>query len=221
MKPAGNWNLSGLILEGISGSGKTALLQRLLRLPRFTERNFSSSLVLSEHQTQRILERKDREQGLVLADHLAVLNQPVAYLETVNQRLAQMQWCQANLTDMRMPYIFERFHFTHVVQYEHVNWADVAPIDARLARLNARVVVLVADASSLEQRIITQRSGPFRDYIRRFGSTNAQIIDHFLNQQAALTDLCQMTQLENLVIDTSTQSLDVSLHQVIEFWGAI
>lgn len=206
-------------MEGVSGSGKTALLRELLYSERFNRRTYFSTLVLSEHQTQRVLERKDREEGLTVADNLDLLDAHVSYLESLNHRLEQMQWCQANLTDMRLPYILERFHFTHVVQYSHLAWADVAPMDERLSHLNCKVCVFVANTSTLEQRIIHDRSGPFRDYIKRFGKTNADIVAHFVRQQNHLLELCGRTKLPCLVVDTGQDDLQACLEQLLDFWA--
>jgi thymidylate kinase len=216
-----NWNISGLILEGVSGSGKSALLRELIRSERFVQRSFHSTIVLSEHQTQRVLERKERERGLTPADNLALLNQHVAYLESLRDGLEQMQWCQANLTDMRIPYLLERFHFTHVYHYPYLTWQEVESIDQRLARLNCKVCVFTADAPTLEQRIITDRTGPFRDYIKRFGATNGEIVQHYLDQQERLLALCRQSNLETRVVDTSSDEISQTVAQALDFWGAL
>ncbi len=65
-----NWNISGLIVEGISGTGKTALFRALLSSDRFIHKPFLSTVALSEYQTQRVLERRERETGLEVADNL-------------------------------------------------------------------------------------------------------------------------------------------------------
>ncbi|MEW6711039.1 MAG: hypothetical protein AB1403_14525, partial [Candidatus Riflebacteria bacterium] len=103
-----SWNISGLLLEGISGSGKTAVLSEVLGSERFLRRPFMSSLVLTEHQTQRVLERKEREEGLSIADNLNLLNQHLTYIEQGNEGLERMQWCNPSSKAMKMPFILER-----------------------------------------------------------------------------------------------------------------
>ena len=86
-----NWNLSGLILEGTCGSGKTSIFQALLRSNRFVRRTFPSVVVLSEHQTQRVLEQKEREEGLKREDNISLLEGHVSYLERLRDRLERVQ----------------------------------------------------------------------------------------------------------------------------------
>ena len=105
------WNVSGLILDGICGTGKTTIFRSIIQSERFVQKSFLSSVVLSEHQTQRVLERKEREKGLASSDNVCLLDQHVAYLELMRDRLEQMQWSENNRTNMRIPYLFERFHF--------------------------------------------------------------------------------------------------------------
>ncbi|MFC1601889.1 hypothetical protein ACFL34_06015 [Candidatus Sumerlaeota bacterium] len=216
-----NWNTSGLIIEGICGTGKTTLFHALLQCIRFVQKSFLSTIALSEHQTQRVLEHKEREQGLAPADNIALLDQHVTYWESIHTRLEQMPWRQDNRTNMRMLYILERFHFTHVYHYRHMNWRDVQGIDARLAQLNCKLCLLTMSDTMMEQRIITSRDAGWRDYLKQYGETNDEIIEHYIAQQELLRRLCEQSQLDTLIIDTSESSIDTILPQVLDFWGAI
>ncbi len=168
--------MSGLILDGICRTGKTTIFRSLLQAAPFVKRSFLSSLVLSEHQTQRVLERKEREEGLKQSDNVALLDQHVTYLECMRDRLGQMQWCENNRTNMRIPYVFERFHFTHVYHYTHMSWPDVQEIDTRLAGLNCKLCLFSMDDSMLKRRIFTNRSPGWREYLARYGETDDEIV---------------------------------------------
>ena len=72
--------MKGLILEGVPGTGKTTLLKSMLRSRRYVDRSFLSTIVLSEHQTQRVLEAKEEEEGLDRHDNVALLESHLAYL---------------------------------------------------------------------------------------------------------------------------------------------
>lgn len=211
----------GLLLEGICGTGKTTLLHSLQRAERFTDRTYPSSIVLSEHQTQRVLEYKERVDGLVVADNLALLEQHVAYFEALQHHLDEMVWCNNGQTAMRIPYILERFHFTHVYHYSHMAWEDVAEIDRRLGELNCKLCVLTIDDAVLEERIISSRNASWRRYISRFGKTDAEIIAYYSEQQNLLRALFEKSVLEKMMIDTTKASVRETLRKVIDFWGAI
>ncbi len=214
-----NWNISGLILDGVCGTGKTTLFRALQQSEAFSHRSFLSVIALSEHQTQRVLERKERDTGLATDDNVALLDQHVSYLETVQNRLNQMEWCQNNRTNMRIPYLLERFHFTHVHHYNHMSWSDVEDIDRRLAELNCKLCLLTVDDSILADRIISGRNAEWRNYLSRYGETDDEILEYFAEQQKLLRALCDESELDTLIVDTTKASVEDTLDQVIKFWA--
>lgn len=197
------------------------MFRSLLQSERFVRKSFLSAVVLSEHQTQRVLERKEREDGLLLSDNGSLLDQHVTYLESVNDRLDQMSWCQNNRTNMRIPYVFERFHFTHFHHYDHVCWEDMQEIDSRLANLNCRLCLFTMDGSMLKHRIIENRDSGWREYLKRYGETDGEILAYYAVQQEMLRALCEKSKLDTLIVDTTNTSLQDTLDQVLDFWGAI
>jgi adenylate kinase family enzyme len=218
---AENWNLSGLILEGICGTGKTTLFRALVQSDRFVHKPYLSTIALSEHQTQRVLERQEREAGLSCADNLALLDQHVSYLESLRNRLDQMEWCDNNETPMRLAFLLERFHFTHVYHYPHMTWKDVMEIDYRLAQLGCKVCLLTADDATLEQRLFHGRDPGWLSYIKRFGETNDEILEYYSRQQQLLLNLAEKSQLPALLIDTSAADVREVIDQILDFWGAV
>jgi len=215
-----NWNISGLILEGVCGTGKSTVFRALQQSERFSRRSFLSAIVLSEHQTQRVLERKEREVGLAVADNVGLLDQHVSYLEAVRDRLDQMEWCQNNRTNMRVPYILERFHFTHVYHYPHMTWEHVQPIDHRLSELNCKLCLLTISDALLQERIIDNRNAAWREYLSRYGQTDEEILQHYATQQQVLRDLCKRSEIDSLILDTSLIGVDDAVNQAMDFWGA-
>ena len=132
-----------------------------------------------------------------------------------------MPWRQDNRTNMRLLYILERFHFTHVYHYQHINWQDVQSIDARLAQLNCKLCLLTMSDAAMEQRIITSRDSGWREYLTQYGKTNDEIIEHYISQQELLRRLCEQSQLDTLIIDTSESSIDNTLEQALDFWNTV
>ena len=216
-----SWNISGLILEGISGTGKSTVLKALVNSERFVKKTYPSSIILSEHQTQRVLEQKDRETGLTVSDNILLLDQHVSYLEQLNDRLEKMLWCRNNQTNMRIPYILERFHFTHVYHYNHITWKDVKSIDLRLSDINCKSCIFTLNREILEKRIFTGRDAAWNNYIQRYGDTPKQILEYFINQQDELLTLSDKSKLDSKIIDASDLSIDDMLNQVLDFWGAV
>lgn len=213
-----SWNISGLILEGICGAGKTTLFRSITRSARFNHRTAPTLIALTEHHTQRVLEEQERNEGLTPADNTSLLDSHVAYLELLNQRLEKMPWRENNRTNMRVCYLLERFHFTHVYHYPHMNWELVQSIDARLAQLNCRLCLLTIDESQFEDRIILGRDDGWREYLKRYGQTNAEIVAHYTERQRLLIDLCQRSRLPTTILNTSNLSEADALNHVLDFW---
>ncbi len=214
-----NHSISGLIIEGVCGSGKTTILKKLTESPRFQNKSGQSTIVLSEHHTQRVLEKKERTAGLRRADNLNLLDEHATYLENMNERLARMPWAENGRSNMRLAYIFERFHLTHVSHYEHMQWEDVQDIDNRLARLNCKAILLIVDRHELQQRVEIGRDSGWREYLTRFGETDSEITDHYLGQQCVLQKLCERSKLEILMISTSEVDAETTTARILDHWG--
>jgi hypothetical protein len=216
---AGEWNVSGLLLEGVSGSGKTALLRALLDGNDFASGGPLSTMILTEHQTQRVLEKRDREQGLTVVDNLGLLEGHVGYLESLNARLEAMEWCRKGQTNQRVRFVLERFHLTHVVQYEHMTWPMLEDIDRRLADLRATLVLLLVDEAALHDRLFSGRDEAWLSYMQRFGKTRGKIVAHFMRQQEEYVALADRSSLRSITVETGRLRASEAAHVVLDLWN--
>ncbi|MBI5297333.1 MAG: hypothetical protein HY869_17785 [Chloroflexi bacterium] len=213
-----NRDVSGLIVEGICGAGKTALVHALTQSAPFVQKSYLSSIVISEHHTSRILEQKLSREGLVPADHLEVLEFYVQFFEQVSERSSRMDWSARNRTNHRFPFLLERFHLTHVFHYG-LDWEYVRPIDVRLAKLNCKLCILEVDEADMEQRIILERNNAgWQQFLRQFGNSNLEIVEYYKKQQELLFNLLPRTRMEWLKINTSRACMDEIVPQVLSFW---
>jgi len=87
--------------------------------------------------------------------------------------------------------------------------------------LNCKVIVLTIDGSDLEEHIILNRTVGWCDYVRRFGETHGEIVEHYTRQQDRLLELCAKTSLELLILDTTYQGEEDTLCQALDFKGAV
>ena len=210
-----NWNVKGLVLEGVPGTGKTTLLRSILRSQRYVDRSFLSTIVLSEHQTQRVLEAKEKEEGLDRHDNVTLLESHVRYLGGILRGLKGMPWCENGRTNNRVTYLIERFHLTHVYHYAHVEWKDVAHIDSQLADFGCKLCLVIGDPREIVERIRRDRPG-WKEWA---GGIDAA--GHLRAQQDCLLGLRAESVLESMIIDSSTTGLENSLDRVLDFWGAV
>lgn len=211
------WNMNGLILEGIAGSGKSTVLRALTAHDCWTKKPYLSSIILSEHQTQRVLEAKERQSGLQVEDHLTLLADIIGMLEQFSRRLSQMDWAERRRDGHKLAYALERFHLSHVYHYPDMSWEYVQPIDERLCALQAKVCILTIGEHVIRQRIIDDTKKQWKSYLEGIGG-NEEIIAHFQRQQETLLQLLQRTQLPCRVIDTSVRSVESIVEEIFAFW---
>jgi hypothetical protein len=213
-----NWDVSGLIIEGICGTGKTTLVHALTKSAPFVQKSYPSSIVLSEHHTQRVLEQKESMEGLTPDDNLKLLEFYVQFFEKMHERSSQMDWSARNRTNHRLPYLLERFHLTHVYHYG-LTWEHVRSIDERLSKINCKLCILEIDDTDMEQRIFKRNEAGWLKYLHIFGNSNSEIIDHYKKQQDLLLGLLHKTRLEWLKINTSVISVEETVSRLIAFWN--
>lgn len=103
----------GVLLEGVACSGKSSLLAALLSHPSFVARKGLSSVILTEHYTQRVLESKGPRAALRVEDNVALLREHAHYIAKLEARLRAMRrWQEEDLANPRMTVVIERFHLT-------------------------------------------------------------------------------------------------------------
>lgn len=213
-----------VVLEGVAGSGKSSLLRALLAHPRFVNRPGLSSLVLSEHHTQRVLEGLGPRANLRVADNLELLGGHVDYLTSIASRLDRMtRWKRARLENPRFVAIVERFHLTHVLNYAHLEWSDVSDLDRDLASIGAGLCVTTASPDELRARL-TSRGPDWGTFLSDPGqrrhlpevASPTERVDYLIAQQAALRELAARSSMTRVEIDTSALVPEAAAERVLD-----
>lgn len=176
--------------------------------------------VLSEHHTLRVLENKFLAGTLTTQDSTTLLDTHVKYLERLRTNLEQTDWLERDRMAQKLPFIFERFHFSHVYHYDTVDWADVVDIDKRLLELGTKVCLFTIDPDDIQERIIEdyKKSG-WQDYLKTLGSNDTEIKAHFVRQQDEILKLIDKTVLQVKIIETSKLTTNQIVQEVIKYWG--
>lgn len=213
------WNTNGLIVEGIAGTGKSSAIRALLASEAWTKKPYLSSIVLSEHQTQRVLESRQARGELCVQDHLTLLWNIVTMLEQFQSGLCQMDWAERSRSGHKLPFLLERFHFSHVFHFDELEWDHVREIDRRLAALNTKVCILALDRAALRERILGDRKKEWQPYLRGLGDSEEAILDYFWRRQERLLELSRRTQLPCRIIDTSNTPVERVVAETLRFWG--
>lgn len=206
-----NTNISGFIIDGIAGTGKTSALNVYLK--NAPEKDHLSNIILSEHQTLRVLEY-EKDKSTQTSQNL--LNTHVTYLENLKHHLDKSDWLKRDRNAQKVSFILERFHFSHIYHFDHVDWQDVEEIDNRLKRLNTKLYLFTIKPSDIKSRIIDdyKKSG-WGDYLKTLGSSEDEIIDYFTKKQDLMLKLADKTKLEVIIVNTSKLSPNQAANKLI------
>lgn len=214
----------GVVLEGVACAGKSSLLRALLRHPSFVDRPGASSVVLTEHHTQRVLEARGPRAQLRVQDNVTLLREHADYLANMAGRLRPMtRWQEHNLGNPRLTAVIERFHLTHVLNYEHLDWHDVTEIDAQLAEIGVRLCLVTAAPAELRRRLRGDRAGAWGAFLTEPGQRGhfAEPPDdeakcrYFLAQQEDMLTLAERSRMPKLLVDTTTLSPRAAAEMVL------
>jgi hypothetical protein len=205
-----------LIIEGTSGAGKSTLIDALLRRHVATSapRKIRSVLHLAQSHTYGPLARAEDNAKLTVAANLEHLDQIVSHIEWFHASVAEhdRRWAFAAL---------DTLHLTHCVRPGVVGWPDVAPIDARLAAIGAKLLFLEAEPATLWQRGIAPRLNEqfLTEYARKFGATNEEIHAYFVDEQNRLRELAARSAMRVLTLEAG-QPVESLVEKAYDFWVA-
>ncbi len=209
---------TGILVEGIPATGKSTVINRLLKREEIIDRNFMPFFTFGEEITQRVLEKKHNQGVITRRDNLELLESIIAPLEQYQKYYRQRGWQGADAKP-RFAFLLERFHLTHSIYFDHINWPDLLFIDQRLNKLNTKLCFLYMEQEVMEERIITSRSLRWRRYISRFGQSNQGIINYYYQQQEKKRGLVKESSLPSLMIDTSRGDWGQYVEEILDFWG--
>ncbi len=141
----------GIILEGISCSGKTSTMyaiKKLFACDHTLERNV---IMLGEHYTQALnmvhgnLKHHDK------SEHTKMLNQRVNMIEELNQWAVSLG--DYRRTSRGLYTIFERGIINHIAYYNDYDNPEIIDMARRLSTLGIESVVLIISEKNIEERI--------------------------------------------------------------------
>jgi len=205
----------GLLLEGIVSSGKTSVIRELQTRKRWVER--SSKLILSDLFTVRANEhlrsRNERTYRTLMRQNLDVLE--AAHEIEIASQLASPG------SGRDLAYVLERFHISNAIDYADGNFEAYRDIDATLATLGCRGVVLTVPDMFAGARIreTFERRGPrWKAYCEKLEARVGDVGRHFLAKQEQIKAGARWSSMEFRVIETTERDWRMAVDAVLEFW---
>jgi thymidylate kinase len=160
----------GIMLEGVSGVGKTSTLLALKQLQASNENNERSVIVLGEHYCQILREDNGRFELMNRNEHIKLLKSRLSLIEDLKQYACSVG--NASRRSRGLFVILERFYLNHIVHFDDGDSAEMLEISERINRLGIKEVLLVA---SDEKHLDKHNNEPYDDLQ---GLSNEQIKQH-------------------------------------------
>lgn len=194
--------MRGVIIEGVTGSGKSATYERLKR--GFDQ---DSGLLLSQVFTQRLLEHLPRRSA---SDVLMLCDNYVSFLESIQALYESSVFVtHPRKESLRFSFIFESFHMNHILEFGLGDKQIFGPLEKRLRNIGTTVVMLKIPEDRILERSIRRtrqsRSARWLQYQMAFGMTDDELATRYKLQQRELEQWVVDSRLPHVVVDTSEE----------------
>ncbi|HYH80385.1 MAG TPA: hypothetical protein VEX86_11330 [Longimicrobium sp.] len=204
-----------LLVEGVSGLGKSTLLDALVR--RHVADAEPRRLRTVVHLTQA------HTYGPLAAGEDAGTLTREACIEHLEGIVGTLEWLAASVAGEATAKCFvvvDCLHLTACLRPGVVSWGDVAPLDRRLAALGCRLLLLDGDDDTVRERAVRARWET--DFIqgyarRRFGPGEAELVAHFQRERDVFRELFAASQMPRLQLPAEASELETA-EAAFRFW---
>ena len=195
-----------LIIEGVTGAGKSETLRALGRQPALAA-GLGSGRVISEEDTLGEVMDEIAQLGGPPARHVWRLDRVLTALERESRAAPEAR------------FVLERFHLSYYALLP--DWTLYEAYERALERLGCASVLLTIDPSALAARSLERVDRRGTDWtegmIAHYGSRDAALSAIARSQQRRL-DALTLTRLPTLVIDTTGRAWDDDARDILKWW---
>jgi thymidylate kinase len=195
--------IRGVVLEGLSCSGKTSTLRALKMVQAEDKEAERSLIVLSEHYSQVLNNVKGSLQRQERSEHLILLDERISMLEHLNDWVAHLgDWSRGS---RGLFYILERFHINHRQAFLGENISELLEIENRLSSLGAKTVLLTISDNAVEERLRHREGAEWNRY------SSVEIEEkcrEFINMQILLREQSTFSPVKTIEINTDNMQWD-------------
>lgn len=195
-----------LIIEGVTGAGKSETLRALGRQSAFAAR-LGPGRVIPEEDTLGEVMDEIAQLGGPPARHVWRLDRVLAALERESRAALGAR------------FVLERFHLSYYALLP--DWTLYETYERALERLGCASVLLTVDPSALAARSLERADrrgmGWTEGMIAHYGSRDAALSAIARSQQRRL-DALTLTRLPTRIIDTTGQDWDDDAREILKWW---
>ena len=204
--------MSGLIIEGVCASGKTTILNKLIKRPSYVSKQ--NKIQLNEYLTERIIENLNPSPQ----QRVDLLKDYVDMISKAHNNFNRSRFKDVVNSYIKPCYILERFHFTHGVEVG--DFYPFKKIDYDLNNLDFKVIILTMDEDIIKERIndtFQRRPKTWYNYVMSFGGLDGAA-NKYIMMQRKLLELSKESILPIHVIDTSKGLWEDYVNEAEEIW---
>ncbi len=186
-----------IIIEGVTGAGKTSTIARLKSILSF-------KLIGEDDTFDDFMAELSHEPALAVASGRRRMR---AILDEIGAR-------DPALSDLC---ILERFHLSYYALSG--DWEQYRDIDERCAALGCKVVLLAVPEGDLSERALYRAEYKHRDwqgFIERYGS-ESEALRALANSQQQRIDALDLSQLQSVVLNTSEKNWEAYARNIAEW----
>lgn len=201
-----------LLVEGVPGTGKTTLIDSLIRRYVESTRRVRSLLHLTQSHTYFPLSPDEPERAPVPAENLA-------HLERIFDLVS---WMASSVScEQRKLFLcaIDTLHITHCFRPGALSWEMVASFDRRMAELGCKLLVLRATKETIwERTILGRKDNEFITYYgKRYGGSLEEIHSYYGREQEGMLTLLGRTRMKTEILDCERPIDDLS-QEAFDYW---
>jgi hypothetical protein len=195
--------IRGVIIEGLSITGKSSVFSAIKRLQSLTHNGEKTIIAICEHYSQVLHLYKGILRSMGKDEHIQLLNRHVDYLE---QNYNWIDSLGHTKPSNGVFYLLERFHVNHRAAF--IDSTEIEMLEKRLVRLNAHCVLLTLSPDVVEPRFVESRSEAWKSYVMENHSTITDACKKFLGDQEKLRMYAKQSLIPTLEINTDESDWD-------------
>lgn len=204
-----------IILEGITGSGKTTLFREINKyLPKNGDNIFSASQFYTSSLIWKNPLKRDANDMAI-----KIMGKIVDFVTYMDQNFEEYK---TDCDDRKLNVLLETFHFENYLRGYLKKIEDFLQFDKELEHLNFKTVLLtISEENILDRAIIStklvRKSTKWNEYLKSMFNDENQLVEKYIHYQRELTNLMNKTHLNSLILNTDAKEWDTYAKQILEF----